>query len=144
MIIVKTKNGARFVNDKQSVMVNHNKEEKQVEIVCRDGAEIINGVESVTYITDAQPMSWKDDGSDVVQQKEKYEELKESYDNVHNMCIKQRNIIENYALSVRRLKPIAKKWDFLKAELERLDNAVRDMYPEFNVAYGHDEVKSER
>ena len=80
MIIVKTKNGARFVNEKQSVMVNHNKEEKQVEVVCSEGADIINEVESVTYVTDAQAMSWKEDGSEVVQQKEKYEELKESYD----------------------------------------------------------------
>ena len=144
MIIVKTKNGARFVNEKQSVMVNHNKEEKQVEVVCRDGSDIINEVESVTYITDAQPMSWKEDGSEVVQQKEKYEELKESYESVHNMCIKQRNIIEEYSLSVSRLSPYAKKWDFLKAELERLDNSVRNRYPEFNVAYGHDEIKSEK
>lgn len=80
----------------------------------------------------------------MVQQKEKYEELKEHYDSVHNMCIKQRNIIEEYALSVSRLSPCAEKWDFLKEELERLDNAVRNRYPEFNVAYGHDEIKSEK
>ena len=142
MIIVKTKNGARFVNDKQSVMVNHNKEEKQVEVVFGECAQIINDVESVTYTTDVQPLTLKDDGSEVVKLKKEYEELEEKFGRFYDMCNKQKNIIDEYALSVSRLSPHAQREKFLKDELERLDKAVRNKYPDFDVTFGHHDVKS--
>lgn len=142
MIIVNTTNGAIFINEKKADMVRHNKEKKQVQVFLIEGAELINDVESVTYTTDSQPTTWKDEGSEVGKLKEKYEKLEESYDRLYHEANKQRYIIEQYALSVRRLSPHTQR-EFLKDEFERLENVVRGRYPEFNVTFGHDDTKSE-
>ena len=143
MIIVNTTNGAIFINEKQADLVRHNKEKKQVEVIMSEGAEMINDVESVTYVTDSQPTTWTEDGSEVGQLKGMYEELKADFDAYFDFCNKRGNIIDEYALTVRRLLPHAQREKFLKDELERLDHVVRGRYPEFNVTFGHDDAKSE-
>ena len=67
MIIVKTDNGAKFVNEKEAVMVCHDKKAKQVSFHTREMMQgvTINDVESVTFITDTQAVEWKDEGSEV-------------------------------------------------------------------------------
>lgn len=67
MIIVKTNNGAKFVNEKEAVMVCHDKKAKQVSFHTREMMQgvTINDVESVTFITDTQAVEWKDEGSEV-------------------------------------------------------------------------------
>lgn len=142
MIIVNTKNGAIFINEKQADMVRHNKKEKQVEVARKGFDEKIDDVESVTYTTDSQPISLQDDGCEIGELKEKYDELNERYDRLYTKSRKQEYIIDQYALSVRRLSPHVQREKYLKDELERLKNVVRDRYPEFNVEYGHDETKS--
>ena len=143
MIIVNTTNGAIFINEKQADMVRHNKNAKQVEVVIKGGGEMISDVESVTYITDSQPTTWQDEGSEVGQLKEKYEELRKDCEAYFDLCNKRGNIIDEYALTVSRLSPFAQREKFLKDELERLDHVVRGRYPEFNVTFGHDDIKSE-
>ena len=66
MIIVKTKNGDRFINDKAVTMVDHDKEKAEVNVYGDKGYlfDIID-VEGVIYTNDAQPTSWKDEGSEI-------------------------------------------------------------------------------
>jgi hypothetical protein len=76
MIIVKTKNGAKFVNEKEAVMVCHDKKAKQVSFHTREMMQgvTINDVESVTFITDTQAVEWKDEGSEIERLQKKLDE----------------------------------------------------------------------
>ena len=66
MIIVKTKNGDRFINDKAVTMVEHDREEAVVNAYGEKGAYYhIEDVEGIIYTNDAQPTSWKDEGSEI-------------------------------------------------------------------------------
>ena len=85
MIIVKTKNGDRFINDKAVTIVEHDREKAVVTAYRDDGASYnINDVEGIIYTNDAQPTEWKDEGSEiqrlkaVIEKKEK--ELSKEYD----------------------------------------------------------------
>ena len=70
MIIVKTKNGDRFINDKAVRMVDHDREKAEVNAFGDEGwYSHIEDVESVLYTSDAQPTSWKDEGSEIQQLK---------------------------------------------------------------------------
>lgn len=66
MIIVKTKNGDRFINDKAVTMVAHDREKAVVNAHGENGAYYhIEDVEGIIYTNDAQPTSWKDEGSEI-------------------------------------------------------------------------------
>ena len=66
MIIVKTKNGDRFVNDKAVIMVEHDREKAVVNAHGEKGLYYhIEDVEGVIYTNDAQPTSWQDEGSEI-------------------------------------------------------------------------------
>lgn len=66
MIIVKTKNGDRFINDKAVIMVEHDREKAVVNAHGDKGLYYhIEDVEGVIYTNDAQPTSWKDEGSEI-------------------------------------------------------------------------------
>ena len=66
MIIVKTKNGDRFINDKAVTMVAHDREKAVVNAHGENGAYYhIEDVEGIIYTNEAQPTSWKDEGSEI-------------------------------------------------------------------------------
>ena len=66
MIIVKTKNGDRFINDKAVTMVEHDKKNAEVNAYGDKGYLFeIKDVEFIIYTNDAQPTSWKDEGSEI-------------------------------------------------------------------------------
>ena len=66
MIIVKTKNGDRFINDKSVTMVEHDREKAVVNAYGDKGVFFhIEDVEGIIYTNDAQPTSWKDEGSEI-------------------------------------------------------------------------------
>jgi len=86
MIIVKTKNGDSFINDKAVTMVDHDREYAAVTVYRdgdKDGASyVIEDVESIIYTNDAQPTEWKEDGSEIqrlkaeiVKEKKEYSQL---------------------------------------------------------------------
>ena len=78
MIIVKTKNGDRFINDKAVIAVEHNKEKTEVTAYIKEGVYFnIKDVESVLYTNDAQPTSWKDEGSEIDTLKKKLDEQRD-------------------------------------------------------------------
>ena len=75
MIIVKTKNGDRFINDKAVIAVEHDKEKTEVTAYIKEGVFFhIEEVESVLYTNDAQPTSWKDEGLEIERLKKKLDE----------------------------------------------------------------------
>ena len=71
MIIVKTNNGDRFINEAETLQVSHNKDKALVEVwPSKWGNQqqqpqyyIIEHVESVIYTT--QETKWKDEGSEL-------------------------------------------------------------------------------
>ena len=70
MIIVKTKNGDRFINDKAVTMVEHNREKAVVNAYGDKGVFFyIEDVECILYTNDTQPTSWKDEGSEIQRMK---------------------------------------------------------------------------
>ena len=76
MIIVKTKNGDRFVNDKAVTMVEHDREKAVVNAHGDKGMYYhIEDVEGVIYTNDAQPTMWKDEGSEIQRLKARIAQL---------------------------------------------------------------------
>ena len=69
MIIIKTKTGDIFVNDKEMVNVTHNRELHTVKlhdsIMTLCPKPLIEHVESVTYINEQTAKEWKDNGSEL-------------------------------------------------------------------------------
>ena len=78
MIIVKAKNGDRFINDKAVTMVEHDREKAVVHVHGDKGMFFrIEDVEGIIYNNDAQPIHWKDEGSEIQRLKKANEELNE-------------------------------------------------------------------
>ena len=81
MIIVKTKNGDRFINDKAVTMVEHDRERAAVKAYGDNGVFFhIEDVEGIIYTNDAQPTSWKDEGSEVQRLKATIEKKDKEFD----------------------------------------------------------------
>ena len=83
MIIVKTKNGDCFINEKAVTMVDHDREYAAVTVYRdgdKDGASyVIEDVESIIYTNDAQPTEWKDEGSEIQRLKAELEKEEKKY-----------------------------------------------------------------
>jgi molecular chaperone GrpE (heat shock protein) len=76
MIIVKTKNGDRFINDKAFRTVEHYKEKAVVNAYGDEGVFFhTEDVEEIIYNNDAQPINWKDEGSEIERLKKTNSEL---------------------------------------------------------------------
>ena len=86
MIIVKTNNGDRFINDSETLQINHIRDKAQVEVwPSRWGNQqqqpqyyIIEHVESVIYTT--QETKWKDEGLELETPKKQLREINQLVD----------------------------------------------------------------
>ena len=86
MIIVKTNNGDRFINEAETLQVSHNKDKAQVEVwPSRWGNQqqqpqyyIIEHVEAVIYTT--QETKWKDEGLELETLKKRFREINQLVD----------------------------------------------------------------
>ena len=86
MIIVKTNNGDRFINEAETLQINHIKDKEQVEVwPSRWGNQqqqpqyyIIEHVESVIYTT--QETKWKDEGSELETLKKRLKDISQLVD----------------------------------------------------------------
>ena len=75
MIIVKTKNGDHFINEKAVTEVKHDREKAVVDCWGANGYYSHHeDVEGVVYTNDAQPTSWTDEGSEIERLKKKLDE----------------------------------------------------------------------
>ena len=86
MIIIKTKNGDMFVNEKETQIVHHDKPHSMVVIRSqKDGLNCnINDVESVRYFSDTQSVEWKDEGSEIKRLKAELEKVRQEKNIVCN------------------------------------------------------------
>ena len=98
MIIVKTKNGDRFINDKAVAMVAHDREKAVVNAHGENGAYYhIEDVEGIIYNNDAQPMHWKDEGSEIQRLMKELDELREWADKMryeHLQMMQERDVLK--------------------------------------------------
>ena len=74
MIIVKTKNGDHFINEKSVIEIQHDREKAVVSCYGANGYYSHHeDVEGVVYTNDAQPTSWKDEGSEIKRMRDELE-----------------------------------------------------------------------
>ena len=78
MIIIKTKNGDHFINEKAVTEVKHDREKATVSCYGGNGYYSHHeDVEGVLYTNDVQPTSWTDEGSEIQRLMKSLEEHKE-------------------------------------------------------------------
>ena len=84
MIIVKTKNGDHFINEKAVAEVKHDREKAVVDCWGANGYYSHHeDVEGVVYTNDAQPTSWTDEGSYIKRLKDELEREKKESDKIY-------------------------------------------------------------
>ena len=108
MIIVKTKNGDRFINDKAVTMVEHDKEKAEVNVYGDKGVLFhIEDVEGIIYANDAQPISWQDEGSEIQRLKKSLDEQMKWGDNIRDEYLKIEQERDELKERVAQLEPKA-------------------------------------
>jgi len=108
MIIVKTKNGDRFINDKAVTMVEHDRENAVVNAYGDKGVFFhIEDVEGIIYTNDAQPTSWKDEGSEIQRLKKELDEEKEWGGRMRDAYLKMEQERDDLKARVAQLEPKA-------------------------------------
>ena len=108
MIIVKTKNGDRFINDKAVTMVEHDREKSVVDAYGDEGVFFhIEDVEGIIYTNDAQPTSWKDEGSEIQRLMKTLDEQKEQGRKMRDEYLKIEQERDELKARVAQLEPKA-------------------------------------
>ena len=109
MIIVKTNNGDVFVNEKTTHIVEHNRENKTV--VIRNPQYKLNStihdVEAIIYTNDAQPTSWKDEGSAIERLAKSLDEAREYGRKMRDEYMKMEQERDELQERVAQLEPKA-------------------------------------
>ena len=130
MIIVKTENGDRFINDKAVTMVEHDREKAVVDTYGDEGVLFhIEDVEGVIYTNDTQPTKWKDEGSEIQRLKAELEEKEKECDRIleHSRFMKEwffiyQNAFDDIKNAVSRSKNGSKCEDsVIKALIEQAE-----------------------
>ena len=120
MIIVKTKNGDHFINDKSVIEVQHDREKAVVNCYGANGYfSHHEDVEGVIYTNDAQPTSWKDEGSEI-------QRLAKSLDEQLEWGKKMR---DEYMKMEQERDELKAKVGNLQVELNKLKGATEELKP---------------
>lgn len=93
MIIIVTKSGNQYVNDKAVLCVSHNRIKSEATIVHMNAKMIgmyplgntVTNVEQVIYASDSEKVTIKEDGNDLRDLKKKYDDLAVYNDRLRNM-----------------------------------------------------------
>ena len=93
MIIIVTKSGNQYVNDKAVLCVSHNRIKSEATIVHMNAKMIgmyplgntVTNVEQVIYVSDSEKVTIKDDGNDLHDLKKKYNDLAAYNDQLRSM-----------------------------------------------------------
>ena len=113
MIIIKTKNGDCFVNEKAITEIYYNHERSQAGYCGPNGlCNNLNNVEAVMYVTDAQPTSYTSEGSEISKLKEEIETWKARHSKV---C-------HDFSFTVRLLTVYQNAFDQIKHECEQAEH----------------------
>ena len=108
MIIVKTKNGDRFINDKAVTMVEHDKEKAVADVYGDKGYLFeIKDVEGIIYTNDTQPTSWKDEGSEIQRLMKSLDEQREWGNKMRDEYLKIEQERDELKERVAQLEPKA-------------------------------------
>ena len=137
MIIVKTKNGDHFINEKSVIEVKHDREKATVSCYGANGYfSHHEDVEGVVYTNDAQPTSWTDEGSEIERLKKKLDEhmewsrkLRDEYMKIEQERDELKARVEELETRMAELKPAEDNSDnimVLYEELDRLETAQRE------------------
>lgn len=120
MIIIKTKNGDRFINDKAITMVEHDRERAEANVYGDKGYLFeIKDVEGVIYTNDAQPTSWKDEGSEIQRMMKTNEELSKWGEKMR----------DEYMKMEKERDELKAKVGNLQVELNKLKGATEELKP---------------
>lgn len=136
MIIVKTKNGDRFINDKAVTMVEHDREKAVANVYGDNGVFFhIEDVEGIVYTNDAQPTHWQDEGSEIQRLKKELDEEREWGERMRDGYLKMEHERDDLKERLAQLepKPVA---DYendrligkVYHEIDRLDIEEREEY----------------
>ena len=142
MIIVKTNTSTYFVNEKLMKQVWHDKENFKVWGTNLDGTVgSIDHVAAVTFVSDAQPMEYNDDGSIIEAMKLKLKEMEaecnakiekaEKELEEHRECMKNSrddyfNCLEENDILKRVNEALKNENDEYKDEVMKLRSKLRD------------------
>lgn len=139
MIIVKTSNGDKFVNDKAALLVDHDKESKTVHIIATDGTYTnppIDNVEAVIYTNDANPTQWRDEGSELAKMRETVERFRERLDeertlkNSYNRSFYQACRVIDLVKYQLDKKESARTWDGIEDCMAEVEKIFEELHQE--------------
>lgn len=106
MIIVKTKNGDHFINEKSVIEVRHDREKAVVDCWGANGYYSHHeDVEGVLYTNDAQPTSWTDEGSEIKRLMKSLEERTESLNRLRDAHLLMEAECDELRAQLAKLKP---------------------------------------
>ena len=106
MIIVKTKNGDHFINEKSVIEVKHDREKAVVDCWGANGYYSHHeDVECVLYTNDAQPTSWTDEGSEIKRLMKSLEERTESLNRLRDAHLLMEAECDELRAQLAKLKP---------------------------------------
>lgn len=106
MIIVKTKNGDHFINEKAVTEVKHDREKAVVDCYGANGYYSHHeDVEGVLYTNDAQPTSWTDEGSEIKRLEKALEEHKEWSNKLRDEHLQLMQERDELRAQLAKLKP---------------------------------------
>ena len=74
MIIVETKDGMVFVNNRQTITCDHSRKLKKVYVKTADGIDVINNVSRVRYVSDEKDIEIEDAGTELQKLRNRYDE----------------------------------------------------------------------
>ena len=108
MIIVKTKNGDHFINEKSVIEVIHDREKAVVNCYGANGYfSHHEEVEGIIYTNDAQPTSWKDEGSEIQRLMKSLDEQREWGNKMRDEYLKIEQERDELKKRVAQLEPKA-------------------------------------
>ena len=136
MIIVKTNNGDRFINEDETLQVIHNKDKAQVEVwPSRWGNQqqqpqyfVIEHVEAVIYTT--QETKWKDEGSEVEKLRDNLESKNKEISGIIRRCRYINRWIEIHRDAIYKINETAKK-AIVGIAPEIINNIIEDAEKEY-------------
>ncbi len=106
MIIVKTKNGDHFINEKAVTEVTHDREHATASYYGANGCfNNIADVEGIIYTNDAQPTSWTDEGSEIQRLEKALEEHKEWSNKLRDEHLQLMQERDELRAQLAKLKP---------------------------------------
>ena len=142
MIIVKTKNGDHFINDKAVIKVEHNKERATVTCYGDKGIySYMENVEQVVYTSDAQQVEWKDEGSEIQRLEAELEKEQKKFSHLLEHFGYIRELYWTYGDALMAIKELANHAE-MKGEniesplyiIEAAENKCKDAEKRFEAA----------